>query len=161
MKKLLLLFILPVVALSSCLKTNDNPVTPVSVAEQAAIDDAAIQAYLAGHTDVHAVKDTSGIYYQVLTEGTGSSPRVTSTIKVNYTGKLLNGTQFDQASAYTQVLGKLIPGWQLGLPHVKAGGSILLIIPSRYCYGNVAVGGIPANSVLVFTVDLLSTSNND
>lgn len=162
MKKLLLLILFPLVVLSSCLKTSDANNTPiVTPAEQAVTDDATIQAYLAAHTDIHALKDTSGVYYQVLTAGTGSFPKVSATVTVNYTGSLLSGTQFDKATNFTSVLGNLISGWQIGLPHVAAGGRILLIIPSRYGYGNVGVGSIPANSVLLFTIDLLSTSNTD
>jgi FKBP-type peptidyl-prolyl cis-trans isomerase FkpA len=162
MNKLLFLFIFPIVVLSSCIKSNDyNPTPVVSPAEQAIVDDAAIQTYLAAHTDIHALKDTSGIYYQVITAGTGSFPVAAATIKVNYKGSILNGAQFDQGTNFSAVLKNLIPGWQLGLPHVAAGGRILLIIPSRYGYGSVNVGAIPANSVLVFTIDLLSTSNSD
>jgi peptidylprolyl isomerase/FKBP-type peptidyl-prolyl cis-trans isomerase FkpA len=157
MKKILLFVILPLVILSGCAKSFDNPST-YDVVKQAAADDATIKAYLAVHTEISPVKDTLGVYYQTLTEGTGAYPGINSTIKVSYTGKLLDGTQFDANAAFTAVLANLIDGWKIVLPHVKTGSKILMIVPSVYGYRNAANGIIPANSTLIFTVELLSTT---
>ncbi len=101
------------------------------------------------------IKDASGLYYQVITPGTGPYPNILSTVNVNYSGKLLDGTVF-QTGNITAQLGTLIQGWQIGIPYINKGGRILLIIPSALGYGNNSPGGgIPANAVLVFTVDLL------
>ncbi|WP_184543971.1 FKBP-type peptidyl-prolyl cis-trans isomerase [Mucilaginibacter sp. FT3.2] len=158
MKKILLLLLLPVAILSSCVKSNNN-VVPYDAAKQAATDDATIKTYLAAHTEIHAVKDTSGVYYQIITQGTGSNPLLTSTITAAYTGKLTNGTLFDSSNSLVYPLGNLIPAWQIVLPYLKVGGQMLIITPSRYAYGNVQAGTIPPNSVLIFSVSLSGATN--
>lgn len=73
---------------------------------------------------------------------------------MNYTGKLLDGTVFDQGLNVEFPLGGLIEGFQIGMPYLREGGSGILLIPSQLGYGKNAVGTIPANSVLVFEVVL-------
>lgn len=158
MKKILLLLLLPVAMFSSCLKSN-NDVVPFDSAKQAATDEATIQAYLAAHTEIHAVKDTTGVYYQIITQGTGATPALTSTITAAYTGKLTNGTTFDSSTNLVYRLNGLIPAWQIALPYLKTGGQMLIITPSRFAYGNVQAGVIPANSVLIFSVNLTAVTN--
>jgi FKBP-type peptidyl-prolyl cis-trans isomerase FkpA len=150
MKKYLLILFVLVAGLSACKKDDDFDATA-----QAATDDAAIQAYLKTN-NITAVKDVSGLYYQVTTAGTGAYPTSGSTVTVNYVGKLLNGTQFDAGTGYKTSLAGVIRGWTIGVPHVQTGGTINLYIPSALAYGNTATGAIPANSVLVFRIDLLS-----
>jgi len=152
MKKFLLLLAVFVTVFSSCSKDSFDP------AKQAAKDDAAIQAYISSNK-ITATKDPSGVYYSVITEGTGAYPNVNSLITVNYTGKLLNGTVFDSGSIQNTALTTLVKGWQYGIPHINTGGRILLLIPSALGYGNATQGSIPANSVLIFTVDLTGFSN--
>ncbi|WDF77458.1 FKBP-type peptidyl-prolyl cis-trans isomerase [Mucilaginibacter sp. AW1-7] len=158
MKKLLLLLLLPVALFSSCLKSNNN-VVPFDAAKQAAADETTIQAYLAAHTEIHAVKDTTGVYYQIITQGTGANPALTTTITAAYTGKLTNGTIFDSSTNLVYRLNGLIPAWQIALPYLKTGGQMLIITPSRYAYGNAQAGIIPANSVLIFSVNLTAVAN--
>jgi FKBP-type peptidyl-prolyl cis-trans isomerase len=152
MKKIILLLAVFIAAFSSCSKDSFDPT------KQAAKDDAAIQAYIAAN-NITATKDPSGVYYQVITAGTGAYPTVSSLISVNYTGKLLNGSVFDSGTISATALSTLVKGWQYGIPHINTGGRILLFIPSALGYGNTANTGIPANSVLVFTVDLTGFSN--
>ncbi|RYE06655.1 MAG: hypothetical protein EOP44_04275 [Sphingobacteriaceae bacterium] len=101
-------------------------------------------------------KDASGLYYQIKTPGNGASPTVNSTVRVAYAGTLLDGTPFDSSQNFQYPLASLIKGWQIGIPLVKTDGRILLIIPSALGYGANAAGKIPANSVLLFTIDLFS-----
>jgi len=152
MKRYLLILAVFVAAFSSCSKDSFDP------AKQAAKDDAAIQSYIAAN-NITATKDGSGVYYQVITPGTGAYPTASSSITVNYTGKLLNGTTFDSGSLPSTALSTLIKGWQYGIPHINTGGRILLLIPSALGYGNTTTGSIPANSALVFTIDLTGFSN--
>ncbi|GGB14541.1 MULTISPECIES: FKBP-type peptidyl-prolyl cis-trans isomerase [Mucilaginibacter] len=151
MKKFLLFVFAPLVILTSCSKDKFD------ASKQAATDDAAIKAYIGTDTAFHTTADGSGVYYKIVIQGTGANPTIKSTVKVTYTGKLLDGTTFDSGTI-NQSLQGLIKGWQSGLPYVKTGGRIILVIPSREGYGNSAAGSIPANSVLVFTIDLLSFS---
>lgn len=147
MKKSLLLIAFFALLFSACKKDSFD------ATKQAAEDDTKIQAYIKAN-NITAVKDASGLYYQILTDGTGVAPTVKSTVTVAYVGKLLDGTQFDASTSFTRVLSDLIQGWQIGIPYIKPGGRILLIVPSGLGYGNTAAGSIPKNSVLVFTIDL-------
>jgi FKBP-type peptidyl-prolyl cis-trans isomerase len=148
MKKSLLLFAFVIVAFSSCDKDSFNPAT------QAVADDAAIQAYIKAN-NITATKDPSGLYYSVIIAGTGAYPNANSTVTVNSTGKLLNGTVFDTETGLVIPLSSVIRGWQIGLQHINTGGRILLMIPSALGYGDQSTAGVPKNSVLIFTVDLL------
>jgi len=152
MKRYLLITCFFIAALSACKKD-----TPFNAAKQAATDDAAIQAYIKAN-NITATKDASGVYYAVITPGTGAYPNANSTITVNYTGKLLNGSVFDSESAFVTTFSGVIAGWE-AITHINTGGRILLLIPSALGYGNTANQGIPANSVLIFTIDLTGFSN--
>ncbi len=153
MKKLIPLLCFFLIVVSSCKKDSFN------AAVQAANDDATIQAYIKANSLTDVVKDPSGLYYKVVTPGIGKYPDAAATVTVNSTGKLTDGTIFDTETALTIPLTNVIRGWQLGLPHINNGGRILLLIPSSLGYGNTANGGIPKNSVLIFTVDMLSFVN--
>jgi FKBP-type peptidyl-prolyl cis-trans isomerase FkpA len=156
MKKHILILSLLLAVFASCKKDK----APFDAAAQAVKDEAAIQAYLAANPNIHATKDDKGVYYQIITEGTGSNPKATNTVTVNYVGKLLNGSEFDSGSGLTVSLsGNVIAGWKSGLLHSKVGSRILLIIPSGLAYGNSSPSPkIPANSVLAFTIDVLGVN---
>jgi FKBP-type peptidyl-prolyl cis-trans isomerase FkpA len=156
MKKHILILTLLISVFASCKKDDKFDANA-----QATKDEADIQAYLKANPSINATKDANGIYYQVVTAGTGANPLGTSTVSVNYTGKLLSGTQFDAGTGFSANLqGGVIKGWTLGIPHGKVGGRLLLIIPSALAYGNTSPGaGIPKNSVLVFTIDILGINN--
>ncbi|QKO41095.1 FKBP-type peptidyl-prolyl cis-trans isomerase [Serratia marcescens] len=104
-------------------------------------------------------KTESGLLYQVEKPGAGEAPKDSDTVAVNYKGTLTDGTEFD--NSYTRGeplsfrLDGVIPGWTEGLKHIKKGGKIKLVIPPALAYGKTGVPGIPANSTLVFDVELL------
>ena len=125
--------------------------------KQAKIDDGLIVDFIAKNSIV-AIKHSSGLYYQVLTPGDGNVVTTSNTVTVAYTGKLLNGTEFDKSSSASfSLAGNLIQGWKIGVPLIKKGGKIRLIIPSALAYGNTSPGaGIPENAVLDFTIDLIN-----
>ncbi|WON76703.1 FKBP-type peptidyl-prolyl cis-trans isomerase [Serratia sp. UGAL515B_01] len=104
-------------------------------------------------------KTESGLLYLVEKEGTGEAPKDTDTVVVNYKGTLTDGTVFDNSYDRGEPLSfrldGVIPGWTEGLKHVKKGGKIKLVIPPALAYGKTGVPGIPANSTLVFDVELL------
>ena len=119
----------------------------------AAEDDAIMQKYNSDN-GVTATKHASGLYYQIIDPGTGATPTINSTVKANYNGKFTNNTSFDGGVASFS-LGGVIEGWQIGIPLIKQGGKIKLIIPPYLGYGCSDYRGIPGNSVLVFDVELL------
>ncbi len=157
MKKYLLVFAVFTVLFSACKKSDSNTTTTVDPAVQAKIDDDKIQAYLKANPSITAIKDPSGLYYQILNPGTGVNPTTKSTITVAYTGKYLDGTVFQTLPNFTSVLGAgLIQGWQIGIPFIKTGGRILLLIPSALGYGPAGKDAIPPNTVIIFTIDLFA-----
>ncbi|ADW71946.1 MULTISPECIES: FKBP-type peptidyl-prolyl cis-trans isomerase [Rahnella] len=116
--------------------------------------------FRADFTKEKGVKKTeSGLLYQVEKPGAGAAPKDSDTVVVNYKGTLTDGTEFD--NSYTRGeplsfrLDGVIPGWTEGLKHIKKGGKIKLVIPPALAYGKTGVPGIPANSTLVFDVELL------
>ena len=153
MKKYFLLLSVLFIGLSSCKKTSFNATA------QAATDDGLIRTYI-DNNGITATKDPSGLYYEVINPGTGAAPTAASTVTVTYTGSLLSGAIFAPTSTLTSPLSSLIQAWQIGVPHIATGGTILLLVPSALGYGNSSPGAtIPANSVLIFTITLTSFTN--
>jgi len=101
----------------------------------------------------------SGIQYRIIEAGTGATPTATDTVSAHYRGTLVNGKEFD--NSYTRnkpeqfALNGVIKGWTEGLQLIKEGGKIELVLPPELAYGSRAIPQIPANSVLVFEVELL------
>ncbi|MDR0944827.1 MAG: FKBP-type peptidyl-prolyl cis-trans isomerase [Bifidobacteriaceae bacterium] len=98
-----------------------------------------------------------------LIKGTGAAVKQGDSITVNYAGWLWNGTEFDSSygsSPFTTTLdtSSLISGWVTGLAGQAVGSRVLLVIPPAYGYGGQAMGEIPANSTLVFMIDILDDS---
>jgi FKBP-type peptidyl-prolyl cis-trans isomerase FkpA len=116
-------------------------------------DDTKMQTYINAN-GITATKHASGMYYQIIEPGSGATPVSNSTVKANYTGKFTNNSSFD-AGVATFSLEGVIKGWQIGIPLIKQGGKIKLIIPPYLAYGCADYRGIPGNSVLVFDVELL------
>ena len=131
----------------------------VTYQEQLDMDIAIIENYLS-QDSITATKDPSGLFYVIDEEGTGTEfPKFNSTVVLSYSGKLLDGTIFDSASTVNPLssnLQSLIRGWQIGVPKFKKGGKGTLYIPSGLGYGTRATGSIPANSVLIFDIELLN-----
>ena len=104
----------------------------------------------------------SGLKYQDEVVGTGDSPKTGQRVTVHYTGTLTNGTKFDssldrgQPFTFTIGMGQVIKGWDEGVATMKVGGKRILYIPAALGYGSRANGPIPANSDLIFEVELLS-----
>jgi FKBP-type peptidyl-prolyl cis-trans isomerase len=103
---------------------------------------------------------SSGLQYEVITEGGGSRPGLTDMVRVNYEGTLLDGTVFD--SSYVRgspaefTLSGVISGWTEGLQLMNEGSEYRFFIPANLAYGESGNQGIPPNSVLIFRVELLS-----
>jgi FKBP-type peptidyl-prolyl cis-trans isomerase len=109
--------------------------------------------------DKNIVELPSGLRYLILSPGMGATPKPTDTVKVNYTGSLIDGNVFDSSDRHGKPLeielDKVIPGWTEGLQKIGKGGKIKLFIPPELGYGDDGQEGIPPGSVLVFDVELL------
>lgn len=115
-----------------------------------------------GGSGGNEVTTPSGLKYVDLVEGQGASPRPGSTVTVNYTGTLQNGTKFDSSYDHGQPFsfkigtGRVIPGWDEGLMTMKVGGKRRLTVPPELGYGERGQPPkIPGNSTLIFDVELL------
>lgn len=101
----------------------------------------------------------TGLQYKVLREGNGPKPKATDTVKVHYSGKLIDGTEFDSSYKRNQPaefpVNMVIPGWTEGLQLMTVGSKFEFVIPSALGYGETPNQVIPANSVLIFEVELL------
>ena len=111
-------------------------------------------------TTANALTTASGLVYEDLQVGDGAQVRSGDTVTVNYTGWLQDGTKFDSSIDSGQpaefTLGQVIQGWNEGLVGMKVNGTRLLVIPPVLGYGATANGPIPANSTLIFEVQLVA-----
>ena len=101
-----------------------------------------------------------GIYYKVLETREGKvSPTVRSIVSVHYRGTLIDGKEFDNSYKHNCPeafrLCDVIDGWQIALQQMHVGDKWMIYIPSEMGYGSKASGPIPANSTLIFEVELL------
>lgn len=106
-------------------------------------------------------RTSTGVTYTVTRQGTGPKPTKGQKVAVHYEGRLLSGQVFDSSYQRGQPIefpigeGKVIPGWDEGIALFNEGGKGTIIIPSPMAYGPRAMGAIPANSILVFDIELV------
>lgn len=152
MKKTILFtaIILPFFLQTSCIK--DNSCQPKTVQSEEATMQSIISA-----NGMTATRHSSGMYYEIINPGSGAAPDNFSSVSVRYVGKLKDGTVFDQTTTPTALfpVSNFIAGWQIGLPLIREGGSMKMVIPSSLAYGCRQAEIIPANSVLYFEVELV------
>lgn len=98
---------------------------------------------------------TPRIGFEVVKEGTGPSPTKADVVLVKYEGKLDDGTVFDANEQAPMQVAQVVPGFSEALTRMKKGGEYKITIPAQLGYGDRAVGPIPANSTLHFSVTLL------
>lgn len=102
----------------------------------------------------------SGLQYEVINEGQGQSPVLANRVKTHYKGMLLDGTVFDSSYDRGEPIvlgvGQVIDGWKQALQLMKPGAKWKLYIHPDLGYGERATGNIPANSLLIFEIELLS-----
>jgi FKBP-type peptidyl-prolyl cis-trans isomerases 1 len=139
--------------------------------KQNKIDDDIINEYLKKN-NIKATKTASGLYYVIHKPGHGENAKPGQDISMNYTGRLTDGTIFDSntledfghVTPFTFKLGsgQVIRGWDEGIALMNKGAKATLFIPSSMAYGSRAMPGnpknpkgIPANSVLIFDVEML------
>jgi FKBP-type peptidyl-prolyl cis-trans isomerase FkpA len=149
-----------------CVKSEDNKEMcnyDPCVTKASAQEVAAVEAYLANNS-IQATKHCSGLYYRIEAPGSGSTTlNICDYINAKYTGKLTNGDIFDQGQFSSPIqLNNLITGWKNGIPLINKGGKIHLYIPPSLGYGsqevrdrNTGALKIPANSILIFELELL------
>ncbi len=134
-----------------------DPATSSPAAQAAA-------SYMAGVSKQSGVVVTgSGLAYKVLHPGpaAGAHPRLGDQVRVSYEGRLVNGTVFDSSDSaggpVVLTVGQLVPGWDEALQLMRPGDEWTLYVPPSLGYGDRTSGPIPADSVMVFHLQLLST----
>jgi FKBP-type peptidyl-prolyl cis-trans isomerase FkpA len=138
-------------------------IQPMATSRSAAVavkEKATSAAYLAKcAAEPGAVKTESGLVYRETKVGTGASPKATDTVKVNYRGTLVNGTEFDSSYKRNEPaqfpLNGVIKCWTEGVQRMKVGGKSMLVCPSDLAYGDQGRPSIPGGATLVFEIELL------
>ncbi len=120
------------------------------------------EAFLKENANKEGVKTTaSGLQYKINKEGTGKQPKATDIVSVDYTGKLIDGTEFDSNKGNPPVefpLNAVIKGWTEGVQLMKEGGEYTFYIPANLAYGEQGQGKIPPNATLIFDVKLVKVT---
>ncbi|MDI9358711.1 MAG: FKBP-type peptidyl-prolyl cis-trans isomerase [Phycisphaerales bacterium] len=111
-------------------------------------------------TKAGVVVTGSGLQYEVLEQGQGDKPSAQHTVTCHYEGRLIDGTVFDSSIKRGQPasfpLRAVIKGWTEGLQLMNTGSKFRFYIPSELAYGDRDMATIPANSTLIFDVQLIS-----
>ena len=138
-----------------------QPFAQARAARVAEKEKVASKAYLAkAAAEKGALKTESGLIYMDLQPGTGASPKASDTVKVNYRGTLIDGTEFDSSYKRNQPaqfpLSGVIRCWSEGVQKMKVGGKARLVCPSEIAYGdNGRPPTIPGGATLIFEIELL------
>jgi FKBP-type peptidyl-prolyl cis-trans isomerase FkpA len=164
MRQRLFFFLLVPIVFAACGKSSSSSscsnIALTTVATPSEVVD--LQTYLTINS-INATKDSSGIFYEIITPGTGTvQPAYCSKVTVTYVGTILNRSDppFDQnTTGIAFDLRNLIQGWQRGIPLIRKGGTIRLYIPPSLAYGSAGSGGVPANAYLRFDIGLLDVVN--
>jgi FKBP-type peptidyl-prolyl cis-trans isomerase len=128
--------------------------------EEVGKQDMEIQNY-AKQNNLSVQKTPSGLYYSIETPGTGDNAKPGDNVSVHYKGYMLDGKVFDESFGRGEPItfplgqGQVIAGWDEGIQMFKKGGKGKLLIPSRLGYGPQGSGPIPANSILIFDIELV------
>jgi FKBP-type peptidyl-prolyl cis-trans isomerase len=107
----------------------------------------------------NVIQTESGLQYTIIESGTGSTPKPSDTVAAHYAGRLLDGSEFDSSYSrgepLTIAVGGVIKGWTEALLMMKEGDKWTLFVPPELGYGERGVGPIPANSALIFDIELV------
>jgi FKBP-type peptidyl-prolyl cis-trans isomerase len=105
---------------------------------------------------------SSGLGVRILVPGEGTAPKLSDTVRVQYVGRLKDGRVFDDSHTRTKpsdfVVNQLISGWAAAMTSLKPGGRAIFFIPPSLGYGGMRTALIPANSGLIFEVELIAVN---
>jgi len=146
----------PRISLNDAKVKNDLAKAKVAVEKDAITKQKGI-SFLADNAKKPGIQATkSGLQYEVLTEGKGKKPTETDSVKVQYEGRLIDGTPFEPQQTVTVAIADVIPGWKEGLQLMTVGSKYRFYVPYDLGYG--AEGNkapdVPPYSVLLYVIDL-------
>jgi FKBP-type peptidyl-prolyl cis-trans isomerase len=157
---ILALIFLFVLIMDTTSPSNPEP-TSDDEATQDQLDDLAESLDSDTSSSDTTAQDVEELAVEDITEGSGNEVKSGDTVKVHYTGTLLEGTKFDssldrgETFEFTVGAGQVIAGWEQGLVGMKVGGKRKLTIPSSMGYGETGSGSIPPNAGLIFEIELI------
>lgn len=120
------------IVFTGCLKNNE----PEQCTPKTMESEMPAMTKFAADSSINTTQDASGLLYQIINEGSGAAPSATSRVRVNYTGRLMNGEKFDESldGTVSFPLNGVITAWTIALQKIKPGGKIKIITPSQLAY---------------------------
>ena len=139
-----------------------NLLSHVDSLEQLTIEKRTLEKLLSPNSPIK-YKESGGVYFAIMKEGTGRQVSINDTVVVYYKGYLFNDNSvFDETKdkPATFPLKRLITGWQIALPYCKIGGKVQVIIPSNLAYSiRTRAAKIPPNNILVFEIEVVDAKS--
>jgi len=154
MRIILVCFAGSILFFASCVKRGNGCSSQIDSTKAPAAEQVRLRAYL-DSAGIIATMDPRGFWYNIINGGEGVTPASCSQVSVVYTGKLTDGTVFEQQTSFVTVLDRLIDGWQEGIPLIKKGGQINLYLPPSLGYGANGNAVVPPNAILFFDISLI------
>ena len=123
------------------------------------------EKFLVNNKTKKGIKETpTGLQYRIISEGDGDNPKKTDKVRVHYVGRLMDGSEFDSSIKRGEPtefgLNQVIKGWTEGLQLMKVGSKYEFFIHPKIAYGSRPRPSIPANSLLIFEVELIDILTN-
>lgn len=150
MRRLFLMLALVLPVLAACGSDSPTSIEDTNFAPELGVDLSTM------------TRTSNGLYYKDVVVGEGATVQSGQTVSAYYKGWFPNGRSFEQlqppSNPFPFILGvgRVIRGWDQGIPGMKVGGKRLLVIPPSLAYGSSGQGSIPGNAVLVFEVEITS-----
>ena len=159
MKKINILLILVVLSFGC---SDNNIINPISDDEQLEIDLDLIDNWLADSSITDVIIHPTGIRYTINKQGSGPKVEITDVVRISYEGRFLDtGFVFDSGQVGPVVFNAgwpFIEGWYHMVLEMSEGDEYTVYIPSKYAYGTRGSGPIPANTVIVFDMDMVQVT---
>ena len=139
---------------------------PIIVSASAnGIDSLDIPSYIAHH-QLDAKDDGNGIFYSFEKKGKGVLPKPGDYVKINYIGKMLDGSAFDQSDPNDPFVFRVgyrivIQGWDKGIQKLPVGSKASLLVPAEMAYGSSGLGEVPPNTPLLYELEVLDILSPD
>lgn len=158
-----LLYLLIVTLLIACFK-KENDCAPKNITAPAS-EVQAVRDYLTANS-ITAEAHSSGLYYQIISPGNGTPPPICSSIRVKFSGRLVNGTEFESSNDVVLNLKLMLESWRICLPMIKPMGRIRFFVPPSLGYGSEgkkdkvsgAILVAPHTPVIIYEVTLFEVS---
>ncbi|MBO9728177.1 MAG: FKBP-type peptidyl-prolyl cis-trans isomerase [Chitinophaga sp.] len=159
MKKAFLFGSLFLLFLAACTKKKEG-LPAYNWQAQYTIDSTKIVTYAVNNNITNLKHDSAGIFYQIINRGdTKDTANTAATVTINYVCRFLDNSVYDSVNNATSGLNGALDGLKYGIPKIGKGGSIKLLLPSAFAYGQMGNTRVPPNTVLIFDIQLKDFTN--